>query len=163
MSKVDDLRSEFLLPPLSQIGVVVRDVERTAAFYTSMFGIGPFKIYEFAPDRYRYRGVETRFREKLGKAMLGSVELELLEPLEGPAPYFDALEARGEGLQHVAFNVSNYDEVFDRFVRAGFEPLAEFESYVPAYQGHLRCCFFDTERIGGVMFEFAWRSWLVLR
>lgn len=160
MSKVDDLRSEFRLPPLSQIGVVVRDVETTAAFYTSMFGIGPFKIDEFAPDRYRYRGVQTRFREKLGKAMLGSVELELLE---GPAPYFDALETRGEGPQHVAFNVPNYDDVFDRFVKAGFQPLAEFQSYLPAYQGHLRCCFFDTERIGGVMFEFAWRSWLVPR
>lgn len=161
MVKIDDLRNEFSLPPLSQVGVVVRDVEKTAQFYSSLFGIGPFKIYEFTPDHYWYHGVETHFRQKQGKAMLGEVELELMQPLEGPSPFMDFLKARGEGLQHIAFNVANYDEVYDRLVKAGFDPVLRVESWVDTYQGHLRASCFDTERIGGVMFEIFFKSWLM--
>ena len=35
------------------------------------------------------------------------------------------------------------------------------ESYVAAYKGHLKACYFDTRRIGGIIFEIMWKSWLM--
>lgn len=37
------------LPQLAQVGVVVKDLEKVVAYYTSTFGIGPFDIYDFHP------------------------------------------------------------------------------------------------------------------
>jgi 4-hydroxyphenylpyruvate dioxygenase-like putative hemolysin len=97
----------------------------------------------------------------MGKAMWGNVELELIQPLEGESLHTDFLETYGEGLHHLGFNVVNYDVVFERFLQEGFKPLMRAESYVAAYKGHLKACYFDTRRIGGIIFEIIWKSWLM--
>ena len=42
MAGIDELKIKLGLPPVSQIGVVVRDVNRAADYFSSVFGIGPF-------------------------------------------------------------------------------------------------------------------------
>jgi len=34
------------------------------------------------------------------------------------------------------------------------------ETFVEIYDGHLRACYFDTSRVGGVICEIIWKSWL---
>ncbi len=148
------------LPAVSQVGIVVRDVQKTADFYTGAFGLGPFTIYEFVPDKHWYRERPSPVRLKMGKAMWGFVEMEFIQPLEGPCLHREFLEQQGEGLQHLGFVVDDYDAVYDRMVTAGFEPLMRAESFMPTYNGHLKACYFDTRRVGGVICEIIWRSWL---
>jgi methylmalonyl-CoA/ethylmalonyl-CoA epimerase len=161
MPGIEDLKKKLSLPPISQIGVVVKDVEKTAAFYSSAFGIGPFTTYEWSPDRHWDNEEPASLKLRMGKAMWGETELELIEPLEGTSDHRSFLETHGEGLHHLGFNVPNYEEVFENFLSQGFRPLMRAESYVEAYKGNLKACSFDTRKVGGVLFEIIWKSWLM--
>jgi hypothetical protein len=92
-----------------QVGVVVRDIEKSMAALTSIFGIGPFRVVDCPPPEREqqqfYRGVPARFRTRQAFADLGSVELELIQPLEGQTIWSDFLAERGPGIHHIRFNV----------------------------------------------------------
>jgi hypothetical protein len=160
MGGVDDLRARLALPPFYQLGVVVRDVDRVARHYSSLFGVGPFTIYEFVPEIHIYNGEQTYTKMKMGKAMWGNIELELIQPMEGKSPHMDFLKKRGEGLQHLGFNVPNFDELCDGFLKEGFKPMLRSGGYVETYKGEVKVCYFDTEEAVGIIFEIMWRSWL---
>lgn len=160
MNGSDDLRKKLGLPPVSQIGLVVKDIARAVGYFSSFFGLGPFTVYDFEPDRHWYKEEPSHFKVKMAKAMWGDIEWEMLQPLEGKSLHQEFLETHGEGLQHLGFNVRNYDETFENFVQAGFQPLMRAESYVETYKGNLKACYFDTRRVGGVIFEIIWKSWL---
>lgn len=155
------LRTKLALPPLSQLGIVVRDMARAVAFYEGKLGLGPWTVYESTPDKYWYRGKPSHMRLRQGKAMLGGIELELVQPLEGESPFHEFLASQGEGLHHVAFNTDDFDAMVRQFQEAGFESLLLAEAYVPTYGGTVRACHFDTRAVGGVIFEVVWKSWLV--
>ena len=161
MDTTENLVERLKLPPVSQIGVCVHNVDRAAEFYSKHFGIGPFNIYEFEAEKYWYKEQPQRLRARQGKAMLGTIELELVQPLIGDSCFGEFLKAHGEGMQHLGFNVPNYDEVFARLVESGFQPLLRVESYVPAYKGFLKASCFDTDKVGGVVFELLYKSWLM--
>ena len=161
MSGIDELKTILSLPPVSQIGVVVREIERAVSYFSSIFGIGPFTVYDWTPDKHWVREEPSYLKLRMGKTMWGNVELELIQPLEGKSLHTDFLETYGEGLHHLGFNIFNYDVVFERFLQEGFKPLMRAESYVAAYKGHLKACYFDTRRIGGIIFEIIWKSWLM--
>ena len=160
MNQLKEVIDTIDLPAVSQVGVVVRDVERASEFYSDCFGLGPFTIYEFKPDRHWFMGEPSPLRLMMAKAMWGDVELELLQPLEGRSLHQEFLDKHGEGLQHLGFNVSDYEAVYGRMVKAGFEPLMRAESFVEQYGGDLKACYFDTRRVGGVICEIIWKSWL---
>jgi 4-hydroxyphenylpyruvate dioxygenase-like putative hemolysin len=149
------------LPPFSQIGVVVREMEKAVSYFSSVFSIGPFTVYEWAPDRHWVMEEPSYLKLRMGKAMWGDIELELIQPLEGKSLHRDFLETCGEGLHHLGFHIYNYDEVFEGFLREGFKPLMRAESYIETYKGYLKACYFDTRQTGGVLFEIIWKSWLV--
>lgn len=155
-----DLLKKLGLPPPSQIGVVVSDVERAVRYYESVFGLGPFTVYDFVPEQHWYMEEPSPLKLKMGKAMWGRIELELLQPVEGKSLHEEFLRTHGEGLQHLGINVQNYDETFEKMKRAGFKPLMRAETFVETYQGYLRACYFDTRAVGGVIFEIIWKSWL---
>lgn len=160
MNVSQEVLSQIGLPPPSQIGVVVRDVEKASGFFSSLLGVGPFTIYEFVPEKHWYLEEPSYVKLKMGKTMWGPLELELLQPLEGKSLHAEFLRTHGEGLQHLGINVRNYDEVFDRMKKEGFQPLMRAETFVETYNGYLRACYFDTRRVGGVIFEIIWKSWL---
>lgn len=92
-----------------QVGVVVRDLDQSMAALTAVFGIGPFRVVECPPpgreDRQFHCGQPARFRTRQAFADLGSVELELIQPLEGQTIWSDFLAERGPGIHHIRFNV----------------------------------------------------------
>lgn len=161
MSGIDQLKEKLNLPPFSQIGVVVREMEKAVSYFSSIFGISPFTVYEWVPDKHWVLEEPSYLKLRMGKAMWGDIEVELIEPLQGKSLHRDFLETHGEGLHHLGFHVHNYEEVFQRFMREGFKPLMRAESYVETYKGHLKACYFDTRQIGGVLFEIIWKSWLI--
>lgn len=160
MNGSDELRKKLRLPPVSQIGVVVKDMDRAVTYYSSIFGLGPFTVYDFEPDKHWYMEEPSHLKIRMAKAMWGEIEWEMIQPLEGKSLHQEFLTTHGEGIQHLGFNVRKYDETFENFVQAGFQPLMRAESYVEAYRGNLKACYFDTRRSGGVIFEIIWKSWL---
>ncbi len=75
------------LPKLGQVGVVVKDIQKAVKYYPSVFGIGPFNIYDIDPQRTWLKGKEVRpSKVRLAMADLGQVKLERLQAHRGGCP-----------------------------------------------------------------------------
>ena len=120
-------RAKIRIQELYQVGIVVHDLEKSMEHYQTTFGIGPWEIMNIDPSTfsdmtYHGRPVEHRFRAAF--AMVGSMQLELIEPIEGDTIYSDFLKAHGEGLHHLGhLRVSNLDEAIQAFEKEGFPCL----------------------------------------
>lgn len=111
---------------IDQVAIVVKDLERTVENYWKILGIGPWDIYAWeAPLVYdfKYYGKPTWARSKIAVTMLGSVMLELCQPVEGDSVYRDFLRDHGEGLHHLNFLVDDVDEVSEILVKQGFTSM----------------------------------------
>ena len=112
-----------------QVGVVVRDLDQSMAALTAVFGIGPFRVVECPPpgreQNQFYHGEPARFRTRQGFADLGSVELELIQPLDGHSIWADFLAERGPGIHHLRFNVPDHQGVTAYLKTNGLAPTQE--------------------------------------
>lgn len=133
------------LPSPSHIGVVVRDMDKTIEFLSSIWGLGPWQFFEYAPSQEELT-VGKPFRQRVAQAKLGSAVLELIEQLEGGGPWPEFLESKGEGLHHIAFTISNYDAMVAGLQEQGAKMIAG-----GIYQWK-RWCYFATEP-GGIVVE----------
>jgi methylmalonyl-CoA/ethylmalonyl-CoA epimerase len=112
---------------LLQIGVVVKDIEKTME-NLSRLGIGPF--YSKMPPRtakslYRGQPFVAADRVIIKATQLGNVELELIQPLEGGSPHREYLESKGEGIQHLAFAVDDLNDTVEKLTSEGSTILLE--------------------------------------
>jgi methylmalonyl-CoA/ethylmalonyl-CoA epimerase len=97
-----------------QVGLIVRDIERSIETYSRVFGIPkPGIIVTDGPEiaHTRFRGEPTDARAKLAFFEMGQVSLELIEPIGGPSTWREFLDEKGEGVHHIAFIVKDTDEV----------------------------------------------------
>jgi len=96
-----------------QVGLIVRDIERSIETYSRVFGIPkPGIIVTDGPEiaHTRFRGEPTDARAKLAFFEMGQVSLELIEPIGGPSTWREFLDEKGEGVHHIAFVVKDTDE-----------------------------------------------------
>jgi len=97
---------------ITQIGIVVRDVEAKARAWSEIFGlpmptISTTDSYEFT--HAEYRGVATHARAKLAFFHFDNITIELIEPVDGPSTWAEQLEAHGDSLHHIAFSLGGVD------------------------------------------------------
>jgi len=93
---------------VAQIGIVVRDIERTAGRYAEFFGIEKPKWSWTDPAEKagtEYRGQPTGARAKLAFIDAGQLQIELIEPDGQPSTWRQFLDEHGEGVHHIAFFV----------------------------------------------------------
>jgi hypothetical protein len=104
-----------------QIAMVVRDLEATMRTYVEEYGIGPWEIYEFGPQNVErladVGGPDSAWR--LAVTMVGSVQWELIEPLDDRSMYAQFLATKGEGLHHVAVGGTGYRRALDEMRAKG--------------------------------------------
>ncbi len=113
-----------------QVGIVVKDIERTAAAYAEAFGIERpawswTGAYETA--RTEYRGSPTDARAKLAFMRFGALDIELIEPDGHPSTWREFLDEKGEGIHHIAFVVEGLREELRRAGAAGMGLLQKGE------------------------------------
>jgi methylmalonyl-CoA/ethylmalonyl-CoA epimerase len=104
--------SEINVTAISQLGIVVRDVDKVARNYWNILGIGPWTISYLRHPHLTKRtlhGKPAYFACKVGNTQVGSVEIELIETLEGPTVFDEFLATRGEGPHHVQYKVDSMD------------------------------------------------------
>ena len=109
---------------ICQVGVIVRDIERSIEAYSQILGLPKPPIVvtdepEFAHTRYR--GKPTKARAKLAFFAMGQVSLELIEPVGSPSTWQEFLDERGEGVHHIAFIVKDTDQVVQYLEGQGLE------------------------------------------
>ena len=109
-----EVESPFL--KVIQVGVVVRDVEKTVERLSSL-GIGPFQEMVLPSGRVGwFRSDPMHADFKIYGAMIGDIQIELIQPLSGNSPHMEFLETKGEGFQHIACTVSDVQAAADRLV-----------------------------------------------
>ena len=82
------------LPPVSQIGIVVKDMDKAIEYYSSTFGWGPFNVLDIELKEFTYKGEPGDCRLKVALARSGPVEIELIQVLEGETPHLEFLREK---------------------------------------------------------------------
>lgn len=111
---------------INQVAIVVENLELVAQNYWKILGIGPWAVFNWeAPLVYdrKYYGKAAWAREKIALAQVGGVQLELVQPVDGPSIYGDYLKQHGEGLHHLNFLVDDVEETAAILEREGFPSL----------------------------------------
>ena len=101
-----------------QVALVVRDLEASLRTYVDEYGIGPWEIYEFNPGNVSDL-VPADCAWRLAVTMVGTVQWELIQPLDDRSIYAEFLAARGEGVHHVAVGGKPYRETLDTLTGKG--------------------------------------------
>jgi methylmalonyl-CoA epimerase len=99
---------------ICQVGIVVRDIEKTAKAYADVFGLDmPEVTITDTEDmtHAKYRGESTQARAKLAFFRMGDISLELIEPIGQPSTWKEFLDEHGEGVHHIAFRIKGMEEV----------------------------------------------------
>ena len=146
------LRKRLCLPVLGQVGFVVHDVRKTAAYYQEMFSLGPWVVMEGETVSCTNRGRPVTVRGCVGMAQVGSVQFELIQILEGESVHSEFLEERGEGLHHLGFFVRDLETRLEICRRAGIEVLQRGTLKQAVLT--IDYAYLDTVATGGVVFEY---------
>jgi methylmalonyl-CoA/ethylmalonyl-CoA epimerase len=109
---------------LHHICIVVRDIEASVAFYSSI-GIGPWRDY---PPLTEYTRLEVPnpdafYALTYKLADVGGVQLQLCQPPELDCPQRRFLDSHGEGVYHIGFE-SDLDEAEAAAADLGLNVLA---------------------------------------
>jgi methylmalonyl-CoA/ethylmalonyl-CoA epimerase len=110
MPKTTNPRLTLLQNGISQVCLIVEDLDKAVEAYWKWFGIGPWYIYTYGKPLVKemtYRGEPGNYRMRLALARLGPIQLELVQPLEGGSVYAEAVEKHGYGLHHLGILVED--------------------------------------------------------
>jgi methylmalonyl-CoA/ethylmalonyl-CoA epimerase len=134
-----------------QIGIVVRDLETAMQRYIDDHGIGPWEIVEFHAGEAELlqehgRPVDRAWR--LATAMIGTVQWELIEPLDDESDYARFLAEKGGGVHHIAVAPSNFDQSLADMTEKGQEAVLS-GTFGPG----IRVAYLPTEQDLGVIIE----------
>ena len=109
------------LPPIDQVGFVVRDLDQAIARYDALFG--PFSRMDAEVPAAHYRGREASCELKLAFGRSGDVEIELIQWLSGESPHREFIESNREGMQHLRFRVEDADGWIAKLAPEGYRPI----------------------------------------
>lgn len=117
---------------VTQIGIIVRDIEQTAKDYAHFLGIEvpPIGITdEYRISKAEYMGKPTHAQARQAFFEVGStIQIELLEPVGEASTWADFLTEKGEGVHHIAFCVKDMAEAVYHCQKLGF-PLIQKGSW----------------------------------
>jgi methylmalonyl-CoA/ethylmalonyl-CoA epimerase len=110
---------DAILPPIDQIGFVVRDVDAAVRQYRPL--IGKFDVVQYDLDDVDYRGRKASCTLKIATARSGELEIELIEVIAGEAYHREFLDRGGDGPHHVRFPIDDLDAAVASLEPLGFE------------------------------------------
>ena len=95
---------------LNHVGMAVRDIADTLAFYQEFFGVGTSEI-EDVPDQ----GV------KVALVRVGASQLEFIQPTDSNGAVARFIERHGEAVHHICFEVEDLQDKLDLLAARGVE------------------------------------------
>lgn len=133
-----------MIKKVDHIGIAVKDLEETLKFYEGILGL-------------KSVGTEVIEEQKVKVAFLpiGDTEIELLESTDENGPIAKYIERRGEGIQHIAYKVSDIEKAIDEMKNSGVRMIDE----VPRYgAGGAKIAFLHPKSTHGVLIELCERT-----
>ena len=124
---------------VNHIGIAVKDIDSAAKVYADAFGL---KVQDV--EVMEAAGV------KIALIPVGESKIELVEPTDPEGKIARFIEEKGEGLNHLAFEVSDIEAVLDSLKAKGV-PLVDEEPRSGA--GGARIAYLQPAAAGGVSLE----------
>ena len=128
-----------------QVGIIVKNMEKTMQQIHSILGIGPFRLLT-APEAIIH-GKKVHSEAKLAFAQSGLIEIELIEPVKGESIWLKFLRTRGEGVHHFGIFVPDIDKELAKYKKMGIGVLQS------GGDEYVKYAYMDTEGIIGVIIE----------
>jgi len=89
---------------ISQVSIIVDDIEKYIKRYNDDYGIGPWVVLHFSPENTTDMIINDNpepFEAYLGLCDSMNVQLELIQPVSKNTTYWEFLEKRGPGIHHM--------------------------------------------------------------
>lgn len=99
---------------IEHLGIAVKNLEQANLLFTKLFGTPPYKS-----ETVESENVSTSF------FLMGENKIELLEATSADSSIAKFIEKKGEGIHHIAFEVSDIYAEMKRLQREGFTLLSE--------------------------------------
>jgi methylmalonyl-CoA/ethylmalonyl-CoA epimerase len=99
---------------IEHIGIAVKSIDSSTSLFAKLFAKNAYKREEVLSE-----GVITEFFQ------LGDNKIELLEATHAESPIAKFIEKKGEGIHHIAFEVSDIVAEMKRLKEEGFILLSE--------------------------------------
>lgn len=99
---------------IEHIGIAVKDLETSNKIFEGIFGKPPYKT-----ETVESEGVKTSF------FAVGENKIELLEGISDDSPISKFISKKGEGIHHIAFEVTDILSEVKRLQKEGFVVLNE--------------------------------------
>jgi len=123
----------------NHIGLVVKDVDKAVEYYQSL------GIVDKATDRVTMEGKKAKL---VGRFInIGSLLIELWQPVRGETVQQEFLDSRGEGVNHIAFHVDDLAREKAKLVEKGIPVLFS----VKDEEGDM--AYFDARKAGNTLIE----------
>ena len=97
---------------IEHIGIAVKNIETSNNIFAKLLGVPSYKMEEVTTE-----GVLTSFFK------IGESKIELLEATREDSPIAKFIEKRGEGIHHIAFDVTDIRAEMARLQSEGFTLL----------------------------------------
>lgn len=124
---------------IEHIGIAVKDLSTAEQVYARLLGTSSYKR-----ETVESEGVVTSFFQ------VGPNKVELLESTRPDGPIARAIQKRGEGIHHIAFEVEDIKAEMARLKGEGFQLLSEEPK--PGADNKL-VCFVHPRSANGVLVE----------
>lgn len=129
---------------VDHIGIAVSNLDEAVKLYKEVLGL-------------ELHGVEVVEEQKVKVAFLpiGDTEVELLESTSPEGPIAKFIEAKGQGIQHMAFRVENIEAALEEMKSKGMRLIDEKPRYGA---GGARIAFLHPKSTNGVLIELCERK-----
>lgn len=145
-----------------QIGYVVPDMDSAIETFSSIYDFEKTMRFDFEAKEHWVRGEHFPIALDIFIGVADGIEYELLKPLsDGPHKWF--LDQVGGGLQHIGYNVDNFDLYAERLKKAGMSVLMNvecdvFEPGATEPDHFLVAAYFEKPSMGNLLIEIADRQ-----
>ena len=124
---------------IEHIGIAVKSIESSTSLFAKLFAKNAYKREEVLSE-----GVITEFFQ------LGENKIELLEATHAESPIAKFIEKKGEGIHHIAFEVSDIVAEMKRLKEEGFQLLSDAPK---KGADNKLVCFLHPKSTNGVLIE----------
>ncbi|AMN45542.1 methylmalonyl-CoA/ethylmalonyl-CoA epimerase [Steroidobacter denitrificans] len=116
-----DTLKQLGLPPITQLGHVVRNLQAAMELYEPLYG--PFTPVDGSVKAVTYRGHLADVKLAIAFGRSGDLEIELIEWQGGESPHREFIERGREGIHHVQFRVDDCDSWIKKVNPLGYQVI----------------------------------------
>lgn len=142
-----------------QIGIVVKDIEKSAKRLSEIFGVPSWEFIDLTADKFenvvmhdKFLGNTAKTHLRVASGIVMGYQFELLQPVSGQSTHMEFLKKHGEGIHHIAIAPISDDE-FTKMV-AGFKNAGIEVEMQGLLGGIFTFTYMNTVDDLGLFFEF---------